>query len=69
MDYCDGTFSFAGKISDDAGAKDYGNLCPGGADSNQTQQKSSRRGFMSKKGMWVMCSWPLICVTISYGFN
>ncbi|XP_011603794.1 zinc finger protein ZFAT isoform X1 [Takifugu rubripes] len=38
-----------GKISDDAGVKGYGNLGPGGTDSNQTQQKSARRGFISKK--------------------
>lgn len=53
-EYCDVTFSFAGKNSDDVGVKDYGNLGPVGADPNQTGQKSARRGLMSKKGMWVV---------------
>lgn len=44
----------SGKNSDDAGVKGYGNLGPVGADPNQKQQKSARRGFMSKKGMWVV---------------
>lgn len=60
IENCDGTFSFAGKISDDAGVKSCGNLGPGGTDSYQTQQKSAKRGFMSKKGMrviWVLGSW------------
>lgn len=56
-EYCDATFSFAGKNSDGAGVKDYGNLGPVGADPNQTQQKSARRSFISKKGMWVV--WVL----------
>lgn len=54
IEYCDATFSFAGKNSDNAGVKGYENVGPVGVDPNQTQQKTARRGFMSKKGMWVV---------------
>lgn len=53
-DYCDAMFLFAGKNSDDAGVKGYGTLSPVGADPNQTQQKSTKWGLMSKKGMWAV---------------
>lgn len=53
-DYCDATLLFAGKHFNEAGVKGYGNLGPVEADPNQTQQKSARQAFMSKKGMWAV---------------